>query len=103
MNNALGERLKYLRKQKKTTQQDIADLLHVSQMQISRYENGKDLPGIQSVIKLADYFMVSIDYLLGHEIKTEGTKPVIPPIEETVLNGEYFLVINNGTPRFQKK
>lgn len=47
--------------------------------------------------------MVSIDYLLGHELKAEGTKPVIQPIKETVLDGEYFLVINNGTPRFQKK
>ena len=101
MNNTFGERLNFLRKQKKATQQDIADLLHISRKQISQYENGKDLPGIRSVIKLADYFMVSIDYLLGHELKAEGTKPVIQPIKETVLDGEYFLVINNGTPRFQ--
>ena len=58
-------RLKELRKAKGISQQKLATDLNANQNTISRYENGEREPGIVELIKIADYFHVSIDYLVG--------------------------------------
>ena len=58
-------RLKELRKSKGISQLRLATDLNTSQNTISRYETGEREPGIAELIKLADYFNVSVDYLLG--------------------------------------
>lgn len=64
-------RLYELRKAKKITQQRLAIDLGIDQTSISSYECNKYLPTIEVLIKIADYFGVSIDYLLGlSDIKT---------------------------------
>ena len=60
-----AERLKELRMKHKINQTVLADLLHVSQRQISYYENAQDIPSLPSLIAIADYFDVSLDYLVG--------------------------------------
>ena len=58
-------RLRDLREDGDLTQKKIADYLHVSQTTYSRYENGKlDIPSA-ALIALAEYYNVSVDYLLG--------------------------------------
>jgi Predicted transcriptional regulators len=66
-----AERLKELRNKHKISQAALAELLKISQRQISYYENGKDTPPLPSLIILADYFGVSIDYLVGRSDKPE--------------------------------
>ena len=61
----LPERLKILRKQRRKTQQQIADLLGISRQAYSYYENGSRQPDIESLQKLSDYFDVSIDSLVS--------------------------------------
>lgn len=58
-------RLKELRKKKKITQLKLALDLNMSQNSVSRYENGEREADYASLIAFADYFDVSIDYLLG--------------------------------------
>lgn len=58
-------RLKELRKAKGISQLKLATDLSTSQNTISRYETGEREPGIMELIKIADYFHVSIDYLVG--------------------------------------
>lgn len=58
-------RLKELRQAKGISQQWLATALNTSQNTISRYETGEREPGIAELIKIADYFRVSIDYLVG--------------------------------------
>lgn len=58
-------RLKDLRKEKGITQLQLAMELNMSQNTISRYETGERQAGYDELIKIADYFNVSIDYLLG--------------------------------------
>ena len=58
-------RLKELRKKKGITQLRLATELNTTQNTISRYETGEHEPGIAELIKLADYFNVSVDYLIG--------------------------------------
>ena len=59
------DRIRNLREGNNYTQKKLADLLHVSQATYSRYESGAlDIP-IQALITLADFYNVSVDYLLG--------------------------------------
>lgn len=57
-------RLKELRKEKGISQVKLAMDLCVNQNTISRYENGEREAGYDMLIKMADYFNVSVDYLL---------------------------------------
>ena len=59
------QRIKDLREDHDLKQQDIADLLETTQHQISKYENGIQMMGIDKYIKLATYYNVSLDYLCG--------------------------------------
>lgn len=58
-------RLKELRQQRGVTQLKLAMDLHMNQNTISRYETGEREAGYAELIRIADYFDVSIDYLLG--------------------------------------
>lgn len=60
-------RLKELRKAKGLTQHQLANELGISQQAYARYEKGDREPKISTLIKLADYFDVSVDYLIGHK------------------------------------
>ncbi|MBQ4137106.1 MAG: helix-turn-helix transcriptional regulator [Clostridia bacterium] len=57
-------RLEYLRKKRNITQLKLALDLHVNQNTISRYETGAREADYATLIRIADYFNVSIDYLL---------------------------------------
>ncbi len=60
-----GERLRQLRTEKGIGQDKLAKTLGLSNASISYWETGKQLPSIEAVFKLALYFNVSADYLLG--------------------------------------
>lgn len=57
-------RLRFLRKQRGISQLKLALDLHMNQNSISRYENGEREADYRTLILIADYFGVSIDYLL---------------------------------------
>lgn len=57
-------RLKEIRKSKGITQLKMAMDLNTNQNTISRYETGEREPSILELIKIADYFNISVDYLL---------------------------------------
>ena len=57
-------RLKEIRKSKGVSQLKMAIDLNTNQNTISRYETGEREPGINELIQIADYFNISIDYLL---------------------------------------
>lgn len=66
----LIRRLRELREDHDMRQQDVADYLHCTQVCYSRYENGeRELP-IEYLIKLAELYRVSADYILDIEQKT---------------------------------
>ncbi|MGZ0087205.1 helix-turn-helix domain-containing protein [Caldibacillus thermoamylovorans] len=65
----LGETLKQLRKQRRWTQEQLAEQLNVSRSQISKWEHGSLLPDVQSLEKLCRLFGVSADFLLGSEAR----------------------------------
>ena len=69
------ETIRNLRIDHNLTQQQIADMLHISQNTYSQYEIGKLSSPIDTLVALADFYGVSVDYLLGRtNIKTPYPK-----------------------------
>ena len=64
-------KLKELRKEKKKTQEEIASVLNLSTAAYGRYEVGNREPTLETLIKLADYYSVSLDYLVGRKFNNE--------------------------------
>lgn len=62
-----AKRLRELRKKYKCTQETLAKALNAAKSTISMYENGNREPDIETIIKIAEFFNVSIEYLLGFE------------------------------------
>lgn len=60
-----GEHLKNLRKSKGLTQKQLAEKLNVSERGIQNYELGERKPTYDILIAIADFFDVSLDYLVG--------------------------------------
>lgn len=58
-------RLKDLREDRDIPQKELAALLHIQQNTYSQYENGRRQIPLEALITLADYYDVSVDYLLG--------------------------------------
>ena len=70
----LGDRIRALRESKAYQQTDFAKKIDVTNVTLSRYETGERKPDYNTLQKIADYFEVSIDYLLG---RTNIAKPIV--------------------------
>lgn len=75
----LLERLKILRRKVNLSQQDLARNIHISREAYSMYENGHRQPPYETLVNLAHYYNVSVDYLLG---LTECPAPSLTLSEE---------------------
>ena len=65
--------LKEIRAKRNLTQQQVADNIGCSAVVYSRYENGIRQPSIETLIRLADLFGVTVDYLLGRQNVEDST------------------------------
>ena len=67
-----GEELKYHRLNAKLSQRDLAKLINTSQQNICRWEKNEVAPSILYCIDLADFYGISLDDLIGREIKNNN-------------------------------
>jgi len=79
--NIISQRIKLLRKIKKYKQKDAAEILGISSSAYSLYETGKREMGLESIVKLAEYYGVSTDYILGRIETSERAKDAVSPKE----------------------
>lgn len=79
----IGDRLTKLRKQKGYEAQYVANLLNVAKSTYSGYENNKSVPNHESLKKIADFYSVSVDYILG---RTNDTTPIGHSKKEKEVN-----------------
>lgn len=87
-------RIRELRKEFGMKQIDLADMLNVSQATLSAWENGKNKPDIDTLQKMADFFHVSVDYILG--VKKITARPAIKiPVYGDVAAGIPIEAIEN--------
>jgi len=82
---SFSDRLKELRKAKGVTQKQIAEFLSMTERGFRGYEMGISTPSYETLIRLADYFGVSLDYLTGrvnywHDAEGRITVKVPPDI-----------------------
>lgn len=77
-----GSFLKQLRKEKNMTQEQLAEFLNVSGRTVSRWETGSNMPDLDILIQLADFYEVDIRTLLDGERKSEKMNR---EVEETIL------------------
>lgn len=79
------EQLKILRKQKGLYQKDVANFLGVDRTTYVKYENGVSEPDNDTLVKLAELFNVSVDYLLGRETNDIYTAIGAMPVKKIKL------------------
>ena len=110
-----GEILVQLRQEKHLSQAELGHIIYVSGGTISNYEKGVHYPDVEKLVRLADYFNVSIDYLLGlisikhMTVRIRSKLPVstvirslpptrwqqqIRPIWETCPGRKFFVILN---------
>ena len=68
----IGEFLKQLRKEKGLTQEQLAEHFYVSSRSVSRWETGSNMPDVDMLIELADFYNVDIREIIDGERKSEN-------------------------------
>lgn len=97
MESKFGEKIKQLRKKKGWTQAQVADEIGVTKSVISFYENKDRSPSPEVLIKFAELFQVSTDYLLGIEEVQDNT------IDVTGLSKDEIESLQNIVDALRKK
>lgn len=82
----LGERLKTLRIENHLRQDQVARLVNVDKSSISLYETGMRQPSYTTLVRLADVFNVSTDYLLGRKNSSPLDLSGLTAAEATMIN-----------------
>lgn len=95
----LGERLSALRKIRKLKQEDVARKIGVARTTYSMYEQDNREPDIKVLIKLADFYEVTIDYLVGRvdTVKSESADSHNPILLSLEGIGIEFLLLCDKT------
>lgn len=92
--------LALLRREKRISQRTAANDLQVSQALLSHYENGLREPGLGFVVRAADYYGVSCDYLLGRSMSRDGAAvsaehmPDVSEDKDNVLKGTVMTMLH---------
>ena len=85
------ENLKHLRSVSGISQKTLAENIGICQQSINKYENHNIEPDIATLIRISDYFNVSIDYLVGHSSSplppSSGTDQLT--LEESLILSKY--------------
>lgn len=91
----LDERLQQKRCSMKLSQKEVANAVGVNPSVVSNYENGERTPSVEVLIKLANLFQCSTDYLLGIEKSPNASIDVSMLNEEQISRLQYFLASVN--------
>lgn len=84
-----GDRLKELRKSQELTQDDLAIAINVSRQSIGNYENYSVYPDLDILVRIADFFNISTDYILcrtnekyNPNLSTKNNKEIVSKIRD---------------------
>ncbi|MGF7032818.1 transcriptional regulator with XRE-family HTH domain [Paenibacillus mucilaginosus] len=72
----IGDKIALLREKHGLTQEDLSRKLEISRASLSHYEKNRREPDYETIVRIADHFKVSIDYLMG---RTEDPHSVLDP------------------------
>lgn len=108
MNTTTGDKIQRLRRRDNITQEGLADYLEVSRQSVSKWESNGAYPETDKLIKMANLFHVSVDYLLRDNYQEETLKKQKPSIHyeyksQKKLFGLPLIHINIGMGAYQAK
>ncbi|MCX8129398.1 MAG: helix-turn-helix domain-containing protein [Clostridia bacterium] len=98
-----GDRLKILRNKKKLTQIELGKIFSISHATINRYEKGVNQPDTETLNKLAEYFDVSVDYLLGRTNLKDADLPQGSYVPEKTVRIPILGVVRAGEPLYAEQ
>lgn len=98
MNSTIGERIRYLRLNNNLTAKDLSVILDISESAISLYENGKRKPTIELIMKMADYFNVSTDFILGVSPSNLSNREKVIDVDFSEVLENIIIHLNNQNP-----
>lgn len=84
--DSLNVRIKQCRLQKELNQPELAKIMNVTKQTVSNWENGNRIPDTSTLYKLANFFDISVDYLLGR------TDDPNVKVYETEIDGEEYTI-----------
>ena len=77
----LGDKIYSLRKNRKISQEEFAEILKTSRQAVSKWERNESKPDIEKLIIIAKLFNISIDYLLSFEINYSNINDILKKLE----------------------
>lgn len=101
-----SDNIKALRKDKKWSQLELAERLNISKSSVNMYERGEREPNSEMLIKIADLFDVSIDFLIGRSVRgathyscgvsvfRASTQSVMDSLTEILVPGEFWVAFS---------
>lgn len=87
----LKENIKDLRKKEGLTQKEISNKLNISLRTYTNYENGSVEPNLKILTNLADYFNVSVDYIIGHRQNNKIDMSGLSETQKNIIRMTYEL------------
>ncbi|WP_270635591.1 helix-turn-helix domain-containing protein [Limosilactobacillus mucosae] len=84
----IGDTLRFLREKTNKTQEETAKALGIKRSTYSHFENNRNNPDNETLVKMANYFNVSTDYLLGRDPKEDALKTADLADDDTIFTFE---------------
>ena len=84
----IGDTLRFLREKTNKTQEETAKALGIKRSTYSHFENNRNNPDNETLVKMANYFNVSTDYLLGRDPKEDALKTADLADDDTIITFE---------------
>jgi transcriptional regulator with XRE-family HTH domain len=103
--NAIGQRIKKVRKQKRFTQEKLAEILEISTVYISQVENGKTKLSLEMLVRIANlldidpgYFLTGVSYQMPDYLKSDMILLLqeCPPERRQLIMGVAKLIAKHG-------
>lgn len=91
----LGDKIYNLRKNRKISQEEFANILNTSRQAVSKWERNETKPDIDKLILIAKLFNISIDYLLNYEIDDSNVEDFTNKLEEHCKSNRFTISIND--------
>ena len=89
MELSLATNISKFRKEKKLTQEKLAQLLNVTFAAVSKWERGVATPDLYLIAQMANIFNVSVDKLIGYNVKNNGFDAMVKELDKTVKDNNY--------------
>ena len=102
MENRIADQIRFYRKQKGLTQEQLAEAMGVSVAAVSKWEQGQSLPEIPMLMELADFFDLSVDALLGYRLRANDRESIVERMKRLRREDNYDEGIAEAEKALQK-